>query len=84
MIEKIYIKNVSVILPTKILKNSSVTILGESISSVGPVRKLPSGAKVIDASGLYVAPGFIDTHIHGLPEKIKPGATYKPEASITF
>ncbi|MBP7055285.1 MAG: N-acetylglucosamine-6-phosphate deacetylase [Candidatus Omnitrophica bacterium] len=70
MIEKIYIKNASVILPARILKNSSVTILGERVSSVGPVRNPPSGAKVIDASGLYVAPGFIDTHIHGLPEDI--------------
>ena len=40
-----------------------VAIRGDRISYVGP--KAPSGAKtVVDASGLIVAPGFIDPHTH--------------------
>ncbi|MGI5997816.1 MAG: N-acetylglucosamine-6-phosphate deacetylase, partial [Lutispora sp.] len=27
--------------------------------------KVPSEAEILDAEGLYVAPGFIDIHIHG-------------------
>jgi imidazolonepropionase-like amidohydrolase len=36
------------------------------ITSVGPRRELasPSGAEVIDATGMTVLPGFIDAHVH--------------------
>lgn len=45
---------------------ADVAIAGKRIASVG---KLPEGAigpntKVIDAAGKYLAPGFIDAHIH--------------------
>jgi N-acetylglucosamine-6-phosphate deacetylase len=29
-------------------------------------RKFESGVRLIDAGGSYIAPGFIDTHIHGI------------------
>jgi N-acetylglucosamine-6-phosphate deacetylase len=29
-------------------------------------RHFDSGVKIIDAGGCYIAPGFIDTHIHGI------------------
>jgi N-acetylglucosamine-6-phosphate deacetylase len=28
-------------------------------------KHFPSDARIYDAAGAYVAPGFIDTHIHG-------------------
>ena len=34
---------------------------GEQIEAIGRCEK----AKAIDASGCYVVPGFIDTHMHG-------------------
>ena len=43
-----------------------VLLDGEKIKEVRPAGKLaaPVGAEVFDASGLIVAPGFIDLHVH--------------------
>src|SRR6266446_4854962 len=43
-----------------------VLLDGEKIKEVGPVGKIasPRGAEVFDATGLIVAPGFIDIHAH--------------------
>jgi adenine deaminase len=45
---------------------TNIAVSGDKIASIGP---LPCGCygsdtKVIDADGLYLAPGFIDAHIH--------------------
>src|SRR6202140_3787610 len=43
-----------------------VLLDGEKIQEVGPSGKIttPSDAEIFDASGLIVAPGFIDIHVH--------------------
>src|SRR6202795_1559592 len=43
-----------------------VLLDGEKIKEVGPAGKIttPQDAEVFDASGLIVAPGFIDLHVH--------------------
>jgi len=48
------------------LKKSIVIIRGDLIVAVGPSEKIriPNGARVIDATGMAVAPGFIDAHNH--------------------
>ena len=48
------------------LQNSVVVIKGDSIVAVGSRGRvsIPAGARVIDARGLVVAPGFIDAHNH--------------------
>src|SRR5262245_19756550 len=37
---------------------------GETITAIGRNLTAPAGAEVIDASGKYVFPGFIDPHVH--------------------
>jgi len=41
----------------------NVRVVGDTITSVG--EESPSGIEIIDAAGLTLAPGFIDTHTHG-------------------
>lgn len=36
----------------------------ETITRIGPALAAPPGAEVIDASGKYVFPGFVDPHVH--------------------
>ena len=37
---------------------------GETITAIGRNLPAPAGAEVIDATGKYVFPGFIDPHVH--------------------
>ena len=41
-----------------------VLVEGETIAAVGPQLAAPAGAEVIDATGKFVFPGFIDPHVH--------------------
>src|SRR5687767_4775849 len=48
------------------IKDSVVIIDGDLIEAVGKPGRItiPASAQVIDASGLALAPGFIDAHSH--------------------
>ena len=46
---------------------ATVLIEGDRIVSVGPNVKVPAGAKVIDAKGEALLPGFYDLHTHCTP-----------------
>ncbi|MEP2770999.1 MAG: amidohydrolase [Fulvivirga sp.] len=46
------------------LAETDVLIRDGKISKIGKGLKAPSGAKTIDATGMYVMPGIIDAHSH--------------------
>lgn len=56
------IKNCNIIYLNKI-ELGSVLIKNEKIEAINPVNCFDEN--IIDAKGLYLAPGFIDVHIHG-------------------
>jgi imidazolonepropionase-like amidohydrolase len=59
------IKSGTILTVTKgTIENGDVLIRDGKIAEVGQGLKAPEGAKVIDASGLFVMPGIIDCHSH--------------------
>ena len=51
----------------EVIENGTVVVEGNVIKAVGKANEvtIPSGAKVIDARGKTIMPGFIDAHAHG-------------------
>jgi dihydropyrimidinase len=43
---------------------ADVYVEGETISAIGKDLEVPEGTEVIDATGKYLFPGFIDPHVH--------------------
>jgi 5-methylthioadenosine/S-adenosylhomocysteine deaminase len=51
----------------RLLQSASILIEDDRIAFVGPASDLSPDADVdrrIDGSGLLIAPGFVDTHVH--------------------
>jgi N-acetylglucosamine-6-phosphate deacetylase len=62
---QIKVFNGRIITPQRILPQGTVLITGETITVVSEGDVEAPGAIGIDARGQYVAPGFIDIHVHG-------------------
>lgn len=62
---KIY--NAKVLTPFRVISPGEVIISGDRIEYVGATRDEGSHVadETLDAQGLYVAPGFVDIHVHG-------------------
>jgi imidazolonepropionase-like amidohydrolase len=61
----VVIQNATVMTVTKgNIEKGSVLIRNGKIAEVGRNVRVPQGAEVIDASGMYVTPGIIDAHSH--------------------
>ncbi|HBG26934.1 MAG: N-acetylglucosamine-6-phosphate deacetylase [Planctomycetes bacterium GWF2_41_51] len=62
------IKNANIVFPDKISRNSAVLIVDGKIAKIYSSKNTPDKRvnEIIDANGNYLAPGFIDLHIHGL------------------
>lgn len=61
------IVNAIVITPDRLIHEGTVWIDEGRTVACGPQEQLPppDSSTVIDAKGLYVAPGFVDVHCHG-------------------
>src|SRR5580704_15920176 len=55
--------NGRIVTPRGIIPDGTLVVGGGKILAEGEVEI--SGATTIDAQGMYVAPGFIDIHVHG-------------------
>lgn len=62
---KIKIYNGKIVTPHRILDGGCVIIEGGKILEVSAVDIDVEGAQEINAMGNYIAPGFIDLHVHG-------------------
>ncbi|HWH95882.1 MAG TPA: adenine deaminase [Baekduia sp.] len=56
---------------TQQVRTADVAIVGDRIAAVG--GGLPAGREVVEAAGSYVAPGFIDAHVHIESSLVAPG-----------
>jgi N-acetylglucosamine-6-phosphate deacetylase len=63
--QQIKIFNGKIITPYQIIDNGCILITGDFITSVSEKNIEVENAIEIDAQGKYVAPGFIDIHVHG-------------------
>lgn len=57
------IRNGELVLPTGIV-TGDIVMENEVITYIGHITDIPDDAEVIDATGCYVFPGFIDPHTH--------------------
>ncbi|HZS08111.1 MAG TPA: amidohydrolase family protein [Blastocatellia bacterium] len=56
------------------IENGSILIRDGKIAAVGRNVKAGPNAKVIDATGMYVTPGFIDSHSHTALDSVNEGS----------
>lgn len=64
--KKIKIYNGNIIAPQGVIKNGSLLLDNGKIAAIVEGSKLDvPDAEEIDANGQYIAPGFIDIHLHG-------------------
>ena len=48
----------------EVIENGTVVVEGDSIRAVGADVSVPAGARVIDAAGKTIVPGYADVHAH--------------------
>ena len=66
------IVNTKLILEDGIIWNGAITWENGRITALGKAEEvaIPADAEIIDAEGLYTAPGLIDIHNHGGPDHL--------------
>lgn len=63
--ETLLFTNGQVILPDAIVPGGSVVVVDGRIAAVAASIKPPEGSRKLDLQGNYLAPGFVDLHVHG-------------------
>jgi N-acetylglucosamine-6-phosphate deacetylase len=65
MEKRIKIFNGQIVTPYRIINNGTLIITGGTITAIEEGNVEVPGAKLIDAKGMFISPGFIDIHVHG-------------------
>jgi N-acetylglucosamine-6-phosphate deacetylase len=60
----LHFHNGTIVLEDQLLQDGHVRVVGDRIESVGPASG-PGQGESIDLAGGYLAPGFVDLHVHG-------------------
>ncbi|MEI8211422.1 MAG: amidohydrolase family protein [Planctomycetota bacterium] len=64
--ERVAMVGGTAILPDRLLENSYVESRAGRIVRVAAIpKRIPRDVEIIDATGRFVAPGFVDIHVHG-------------------
>ncbi len=74
---EILIKNATIMTASHgTIENGSILIRNGKIAAVGRSQDVTasSGAKVIDATGMFITPGFVDSHSHTALDSINEGS----------
>lgn len=54
-----------ILLPDSIVAGGAALLYDTKIQGLVDAQSIPEGCEIIDAKGMYVAPGLVDIHIHG-------------------
>ena len=63
--QRLKIYNGKILTPYRVISPGTVLVTGEKITAVSKGNVEVTDAIEIDAAGKYIAPGFIDIHVHG-------------------
>ena len=71
MKKKLLIQHGRLLTPAEEIENAAIFVEDGKINRIGPAEKVISAVvnkadEIVDAGGMYLAPGFIDLHFHGM------------------
>jgi N-acetylglucosamine-6-phosphate deacetylase len=57
--------NAHLVTDSGVIADGMILVRGDRIDYTGARREVPARAEIVDVGGRYLAPGFVDIHIHG-------------------
>lgn len=64
-VKRLFLKDGRLITPLRVIDRGGLLIEGGRIVALGEGLEPPQDAEVLNLQGNYIAPGFIDIHVHG-------------------
>ena len=82
--QDLFIKNGTLLTVTQgTIAGGDILIRGGRIAAIGRDLRVPAGARIVDATDLYVMPGLIDSHTHiGLTATNEMGDVITSEVTV--